>query len=177
MKKVLLGLTLVLAIAISIVSGTMALYTTRIDKVTEGSVVAKQFILVKGGTDTFVQNLKIAPAETVEWAFSVSNFEGKVVSETAMGLSFTINITESVGRKAIEPLVVTIRNKAGEVVGKQTGTGSISFSDKFELAAEGQTHTYYVTIEWPSGENDASYISQMGSFGTSISIGVTGTQH
>jgi len=176
MKKFLLSTALVLAIAVSVISGTMALYTTKIDNVADGSVVAKEFVLHENGTDSFVKDVKIAPTETVTWSFGVRNFEGNILSETAMALSFTVDIEASNGKQAIDPLVVTIKNEAGTVVGTQTGSGVISFNDNFALKSEGQAHTYTVVVNWPSSSADAAYVSDNGSFGTSIRVGVTGTQ-
>ena len=176
MKKILLSTALVLAIAVSVISGTMALYTTKIDSLADGSVLAKQFTLLENGSDSFVKDVKIAPTETVTWNFGVKNYNGSVVSETAMGLAFTVDIAAQQGQQAIAPLVVTIKNESGTVVGTQTGTGTISFSDVFALKSEGQAHTYTVIITWPSSTGDASYTSDKGSFGSSIRVGVTGTQ-
>ncbi len=176
MKKILLSMALVLAIAISVISGTMALYTTSIDEVADGSVVAKEFIMLENGTDTFKENVKIAPGETLNWSFSVKNYDGSVISETAMSLAFTVKIDAASGYKAIAPLVVTVKNESGTTVGTQTGTGVMLFSDIFELKATGQAHTYTVTINWPSSSADSNYTSVNGDFGTAITVGVTGTQ-
>ena len=143
LKKVLLGTALVLAIAVSVISGTLALYTTKIDNVASGNVVAKQFTLLEDGTDTFVKDVKIAPSETVTWAFSVKNFEKTVVTETAMALAFTVDITAQEGQTAIAPLVVSIKNESGTVVGTKTGTGTITFKDSFPLKEDGQTQYLY----------------------------------
>ncbi len=173
MKKTLVLLSLVLAIALSVLSGTLAVYTTTI-ALADGNVVAKEFILLENGSDTFKENVRIAPKEKVEWTFSVKNYNGNIVSETAMDLTFTVNIAASTGREAIAPLIVTIK-KGDTVVGAKTGTGSIEFADKFPLNEEGQSRTYKVVIEWPS--NDEVDINYAGSgFGTTISVSVTGTQ-
>ncbi len=175
-KKTLIGMALILAIAISVISGTLALYTTTIDNLAKGSVVAKEFVLLENGTDTFVQDVKIAPTETVSWAFSIKNFKDSVVSETAMNLAIKLSITAATGKTAIAPLVVTVKDEDGTVVGTKTGTGTIEFKDTFTLKAEGQTHTYTVAINWPSSEADASYTTEDGDFGSSINVSVTGTQ-
>lgn len=53
MKKTLVLLSLVLAIALSVLSGTLAVYTTTIADLADGNVVAKEFILLENGYDTF----------------------------------------------------------------------------------------------------------------------------
>ena len=175
MKKTLVLLSLVLAIALSVLSGTLAVYTTTIANLADGNVVAKEFILLENGSDTFKENVKIAPTETVEWTFSVKNYDGNIVSETAMDLAFTVDIAASTGKEAIAPLIVTIK-KGNTVVGtNKTGTDSIIFADEFALNEVGQAHTYTVIIDWPS--DDTIDINYAGSgFGTTISVSVTGTQ-
>lgn len=174
MKKTLVLLSLVLAIALSVLSGTLAVYTTTIANLADGNVVAKKFILLENGYDTFKENVKIAPTETVEWTFSVKNYDGNIVSETAMDLDFTVDIAASTDKEAIAPLIVTIK-KGNTVVGTITGTGSIIFDDEFALNEVGQEYTYTVIIDWPS--DDTIDINYAGSgFGTTISVSVTGTQ-
>jgi plastocyanin len=180
MKKTLVLLSLVLAIALSVLSGTLAVYTTTITNLADGNVVAKEFILLENDDyDTFKKNVKIAPTETVEWTFSVKNYNGNIVSETAMDLTFTVDIAASTGKEAIDPLIVTIKKGDTVVEGTKTETGSIIFTDEFPLNEVGQAysqaHTYTVIIYWPS--NDTIDINYAGSgFGTTISVSVTGTQ-
>ena len=175
MKKTLVLVALVAVIATSIISGTLALYTTTIDDLATGSVVAKEFILLENGSDTFETNVKIAPTETVTWAFSIKNYDGALVTETGMDLDIVVDVTAIAGKTAIAPLVVTVTNELDEVVGTKTGTGVISFADVFELDADGQEHTYTVTINWPSDDSvDINYAG--GDFGTAVAVTVTGTQ-
>lgn len=175
MKKTLAIFSLVLVIAVSVIAGTLAMYTTTIDNLASGSVVAKEFVLLEDGTDTFAQNVKIAPAETKTWTFSVKNYNGSVVSETAMKLDVSVDISAAAGKSAIDPLIATVTNENGTVVGTKTGTGTISFTDHFALADAGQSHTYTVTVNWPS--NDSVDYNYAGSgFGTALNVRVTGTQ-
>jgi hypothetical protein len=175
MKKRLTIFSLVLVIAISVVAGTLAMYTTTIDALASGSVVAKEFVLTEAGSDTFAQNVKISPAETVTWQFGVQNYNGAIVSETAMDLTFAIDVTAATGKAAIAPLVVTVKDASNNIVGTQTGTGEISFTDSFPLSGTGQSKTYTVQINWPS--NNAVDINYAGSgFGTALAVTVTGTQ-
>lgn len=60
MKKTLVLLSLVLAIALSVLSGTLAVYTTTI-ALADGNVVAKEFILLENGYDTFKKNGNYSP--------------------------------------------------------------------------------------------------------------------
>ena len=175
MKKGLIISALVLMIAASLIAGTLANYTTSIDDLAEGSVIAKEFILLENGTDTFATNVKIAPTETKTWQFSVKNYNGSLVTETAMDLDFDISVTNTTGKQAIEPLTVTILDEEENVVATRTGSGTMHFDDAFTLLAEGQTKTFTVNVTWPSNnEVDINYAG--GGFGTTVSVAVTGTQ-
>ncbi|MGI6453665.1 MAG: hypothetical protein ACOX0E_09415 [Syntrophomonadaceae bacterium] len=174
MKRTLFIFSLLVLIAFCVNSGTFALYTTTIDTLAAGSVVAKEFILVEGGTDSFTENVKIAPTETKTMSFSVKNYDGTIISETAMDLDFTVTIAAADGKDAIDPLEVTVM-KGENVLGTKTGTGTLTFVDEFTLSELGQEHTYDVKIEWPS--NNAVDIDFAGAdFGSAVTVSVTGTQ-
>ena len=175
MKKVLIIAALVLVLSTSIIAGTLAMYTTSIDNVATGSVVAKEFVLLENGADTFTENVKIAPSETVDWQFSVKNYDGSVVSETAMALDFNVDVTAADGTSMIDPLVVTIKDENGNVVGTTTGSGTIQYNSEFALNAVGQQQTYTVYVNWPSNDDvDLSYAGA--NYGAAVTVSVTGTQ-
>lgn len=175
MKKVLLTIALVLVVSTSLIAGTLAMYTTTIDNLAEGSVAAKEFVLTEGGTDSFVKDVKIAPGETVTWQFSVKNYDGQTVSETAMALDMNVNVQATTGKSLVQPLTYTVTDQSGAVVGTATSSGLIKFSDEFALAAAGQEKTYTVSVNWPS--NNAVDLSYAGAgYGTSVAVSVTGTQ-
>ncbi|WP_040413495.1 hypothetical protein [Desulfosporosinus sp. OT] len=175
MKRVLTIIALVLIFSTSVIAGTLAMYTTTIDNVAEGNVVAKEFTLVKGGTDTFRTGVKLAPSENVDWQFSVKNFDGDVISETAMDLNLAVDVVAENGKSVIAPLEVTVKNSAGDVVGTVTSSGKIEFNDEFALSPVGQEKTYTVSVNWPSDDNsDINYAGA--NYGTDVKVSVTGTQ-
>jgi hypothetical protein len=176
MKKALVLTALVLLISLSLIAGTLAMYVIEIDDLAKGSVVAKEFILEKGVTNTFSDDVKIAPGETVEWEFSVKNYDGQTISETAMGLDFAIELTAPEGKDLIEPLEVTVIDEDEEQLQTTTTSeGVITFADEFELDVEGQEKTYTVAINWPSNnEVDIDYAGA--GYGTALTVSVTGTQ-
>ena len=175
MKKVLIIAVLVLMVASSLIAGTLAIYTQTIDGLASGSVIAKEFILLEDGTDTFETDVKIAPTETVTWQFSVKNFNDQTVTETAMDLLFNIDVTNTPSKSAVDPLVVTVYDENGTVVGEKTDTGVIQYSSQFSLQETGQTKIYTVTVYWPS-DNTVDFDYAGATFGTTVSISVTGTQ-
>jgi len=175
MKKILTIFALVLIFSTSLIAGTLAMYTTTIDNIAEGSVVAKEFILLEGGTDTFTENLKIAPTETVDWQFSVKNYDGAIISETVMDVNYTVDVTAENGKSVIAPLEVTVKNSNGDIVGTVTSNGKIEFADEFGLSANGQEKIYTISVNWPSNNTiDTDYAGA--NYGTAVMVSVTGTQ-
>lgn len=179
MKRALIVVALVLVISVSLVAGTLAMYVIDIDDLAEGSVVAKEFILKPGATNTFAENVKIAPGETVDWTFSVKNHDEGIVSETAMDLYFAIDLDDAGEKDAIEPLVVTVKdeNEDDITLAQDSGSGVWTFTDEFALSETGQEKTYTVSIAWPwetTGVDDIDYAGA--GFGTVVKVSVTGTQ-
>ncbi len=174
MKK-LYVLSLVLVMAISLVSGTLALYTTQIDNLASGSVTAKEFIFTGSGTDTFQQGVKIAPSETVRWQFGVKNYENGLITETDLyyKLTFTVKATE--GKQAIAPLTVTVKDLSGNVLKSVTGTGSFDVLGSFPLSQTGQERQFTVELTWPAdGDNDINYAG--GGYGTTVRVDAAASQ-
>jgi len=175
MKRTITIIALILLVSVSIIAGTLAIYTTTLEDLATGSTIAKEFILVEGGTDSFVKDVKIAPAESAAWQFSVKNYNGSVVSETAMDLDFDIDVAASAGKSVIAPLVITVTNSEGATVGTVTASGKIEFEDAFALSTAGQEKLYTVTVNWPSNDDvDIDYAGA--NFGTSVKVSLTGTQ-
>ncbi len=175
MKKTALLLTLVLVMAGSLTAGTLAMYTTSLDNLAQGSVAAKEFVFTGEGTDSFSQGVKIAPTETVTWQFDVRNFDGAVVTETDLYYKLTIDVQASAGKTAIAPLTVSVKDESGAVVGSATGTGTFEVLDEFPLAEAGQTRTYTVEVNWPSDDSvDINYAGD--AYGTTITIDALASQ-
>ena len=177
MKRTLILIALALAITTSIIAGTLAMYTITIGDLAEGSVVAKEFILLEGETNTFEENVKIAPGEKVNWDFSVKNYDGEIISETGMDLEFNVEMTEADGKDAIDPLVVTVTDENGDpIVGTATDDG-IKFEDAFPLDDVGQEKIFTVSVEWPWETDGIDDIEFAGAdYGSAVKVSVTGTQ-
>ncbi|SHN48976.1 cellulose binding domain-containing protein [Desulfitobacterium chlororespirans] len=175
MKRVILLLALVLAMVSSITAGTLASYTVAIDNLAGGNVVAKEFIFVGEGTDTFQEGLKIAPSEILQWQFKVKNYERHVVTETDMYYKLTFDIFASPGKKAIDPLTVTVKDGTGAILNQMTGVGTFDLLGTFPLSETGQERNVLVEIAWPDGgKSDKDYAGK--EFGTSIIVNAQASQ-
>lgn len=176
MKKLLLMSALVLTIVASMVSGTLAAYTVTLNPIASGSAMAKNFKLTGEGEDNFTTDVLIAPSETIYMDFTVSNNDGSITSEVPMDLSISVTFAAATGKSIIVPLtakVTTIDNATTLSTGSLTnGAGVLSVTDAFGTTAA--TNTYRVAITWPSAAGDIAYAGH--SFGTAVTVSVTGTQ-
>ncbi|PKM52562.1 MAG: sugar-binding protein [Firmicutes bacterium HGW-Firmicutes-7] len=175
MKKYIFILLLMLTIVSSMVAGTLAIYTTSIDNLADGSVVAKEFIFVGEGTDTFQHGVKIAPLETVQWQFKIKNYENHVITETDLYYKIIFNINASSNKNAIEPLIVTVKDLNGNIRNSVSGVGTLDVLDSFSLSENGQEKDYIVEIYWPDeGNADTDYAG--GNYGTSVNVEAIASQ-
>ncbi len=171
MKRTLTIMFLVLAISTSLIAGTLSMYTVSIDNLAQGNVVAKEFVFVGEGTDSFQQGVKIAPTEKVQWHFSVKNYENTVVTETDLYYRLTFHVGATEGKGAIEPLLVTVNGAEIETV---AGVGSLAVEGEFPINENGQEEEYTVEIYWPDGDADIAYAGN--SFGTTLKVAAVARQ-
>lgn len=175
MKKTVVVLALMLVMVGSLAAGTLAMYTTAIDNMADGSVVAKEFIFLGEGTDSFSHGLKIAPKETVNWQFSVKNHNGSLVTETDLFYKLTFNVQAMAGKTAIDPLVISVLDSDGNALNSVSGTGTFDVTGVFALSQTGQSQSYTVQIYWPSDDGkDMNYAG--GRFGTLVNVDAAASQ-
>lgn len=178
MKKALLISALVLTIVASMVSGTLAVYTRTLLPYSN-DVVAKEFILVSEGTDNFDADVLIAPTESVDMIFTVSNNAAGVTSEVDMDLGITVTFAASAGSTgAIVPLTATVTSDSGAAVitgilVNGVGVFTITDADAF-VASVADTLTYTISIDWESTATDTTYAGH--DYSTNVAVSVTGTQ-
>ncbi len=175
MKKTAWILILLLVMASSVTAGTLAMYTTSIDHLAQGSVSAKEFVFTGEGTGSFEQGVKIAPGETVSWQFQVRNYSGTIITETDLYYKLTFDVHASADKSAIEPLTVSVKDESGNAVGSVMGPGSFDITGEFRLSQSGQGRTYTVEAYWPSDGNiDIDYAG--GQYGTAVGIHAVASQ-
>lgn len=202
MKKVLLVSALVMTIVTSMVSGSLAIYNVTLEPTISGPVNAAEFKLTVGEEENFTTGVSIAPSEFKDIKFSVSNKEGAIVSEVAMGIKITVELAalanpddaEYIG--VITPLTAEILDEHGDPLkdndgnfitisgGIDSGVGTFSFADELtDITAEGDTKIYTVRITWTADENktevqnneyDTTFAGHL--HGTELKVTVEGTQ-
>ncbi len=175
MSKTMIVLTLLLVMAGSLTAGTLAIYTTSIDDLAQGSVSAKEFVFLGEGTDSFSQGIKIAPTETVNWQFSVKNYDGAQITETDLYYKLKFSVQATAGKKAIDPLVVSVLDSTGHVIKSIKGTGTFDVTGAFPVSAAGQSQGYTVKIDWPSDNSvDIKYAG--GNYGSTVNVSALASQ-
>jgi len=175
MKKLIIISVLILTIIGSVVAGTLSNYTTTISDIAYGSVTGKDFIFLEDGSDTFQQNVKIAPTETVIWQFAVKNYLDYIITETDLSYQLSFDVHATSGKNAIDPLIITIKDENGNIVNTLTGTGIIDVTGAFPLSAEGQSDSFTVEIYWPEDDDvDIHYAGDH--YGTTINVSAVASQ-
>lgn len=176
MKKHLLIAGLVLTIATSVISGTMAAYSKEII-LDEANIAAKHFVLEANRTDDKTQKFRIAPGEEVKIPFKISNGTEGHVTEVPMNIA--ISIAVGTGADENSPLTYklysgsdTSANAIAEVV-----DGVITYNGlKFDVKASTQTESFTLVANWPLGAYDDTDIAyEHNNFGTA-KITVSGFQ-
>lgn len=177
MKKTLISVLAIMFIAVSLLSGTFALYATKLDDLASGSVIAKDFVITADTESGFEENVLIAPSEKVIFHFSVSDFSDVMVSEVNIDVTITVTLSPLEGKSPIENLTMCVKNSIGNVVGTgaiTAGVGTITVLDYFRFTETGTTKNYTVEIYWPSNEDDVLYEGH--EFGNKIGVEILGVQ-
>lgn len=165
MKKTLTLLTVSLLVVASLISGVFAVYTTSIDDANSNTTTAKHFYVGAETVDAFEANAEIAPSETLESTFTITN-KDTAVSEVDIEVTMTVVLTSE-----ITPLTITLTAEDG-VTMTDDGNGVYTF-----IMAKGVefNKTFTVVLAWPTGDNtgsDNDFIDMTASY----KVSVIGTQ-
>lgn len=153
MKRALLVAGLVLTIATSVISGTLAAYSQTVDDLQQDTVTAKKFVLDVDKTVSLDEALsKIAPGESRTIEFTVANHKDGNVTETDMDAKIDIQILN----RQSSPLKFTLEANDGSSL--DTSEAIFSGGDTFTetqrfTAATAKEITYTLTVEWPWGSD------------------------
>ena len=167
MKKSLVLILLALIIVSSMVSGSLAVYTTS-QEITSGDISAKLLIFEINKISGFDQSLEIAPTESYTYIFNVTNTKGYAVSQVPIDATITVSLGAADGKTAIGNLVAAIYSDGAKVadIPVVNGVGSIDLTEHFNLTAE--TIEYEVVISWVSSSNDNLYMGS--SYGSVLTV-------
>lgn len=190
MKKIIGTTMLALAIGTTIIAGTTAVYNVELGTIAEAKVIAKEFAITGEGDSSFSETVKIAPTETITKRFTVSNFDGAIISETPMKATIQVDLKAAENKQIIPYLTATVykvENSTRTLVGSKItdGSGTMTFEDGFKLSSTGTTYTYEIDITWidtngltdSNGNGKSDDVEYAGSnYGNNIQVTVTGTQ-
>ncbi|HPG92874.1 MAG TPA: hypothetical protein PK675_05630 [Clostridia bacterium] len=164
MKKTITLILLALIVATSLVTGTLAVYSVEAPEINSGNIIAKEFVFTASGSQDFTTDVQIAPTETVQKTFTVSNFNGNVVTGTDMNVSITVSVEGE-----IVPLSIVVTGDQDVTIVNNGTTSTITFT----LAAnQAVTKTFSISVVWNSTANDNLYMGKV----SSIVVNATAVQ-
>ena len=179
-RKYLLLTFLALAIITSLTAGTLAIYTTT-ETWDGNNVQAKKYIFTTTGNQSFAANVKLAPTESQDYLFTVSNADGSAVAE--IPLDHTVVVDYSGPLSQMKGLQATLYRRlksspeADWSVAKTDSTGSFTFSGDLMKASSSTTWEYKLTLTWTDTDNTSQTSSGETPSAKSFSIKVTATQN
>ncbi len=178
-RKYLLLTFLALAIVTSLTAGTLAIYTTT-ETWDGNNVQAKKYIFTTAGNQSFAANVKLAPTESQDYLFTVSNADGSAVAE--IPLDHTIVVDYSAPMAQMKGLQATLYRRlrgtpeADWSVAKADTTGSFTFTGDLMNANSNTTWEYKLTLTWTDTDNTSQTTSGETPSAQSFSIKVTAAQ-
>lgn len=179
MKRSLLVAGLVLTIATSVISGTMAAYNVTVDDLAVDSVVAKNFVLTADKSESAFVNEKIAPGESKEIPFTVSNFDGVNTTETGMDVVINVNVSNG-DKTSITPLTYELfyADDLDTAVASSAAGQPFEYDGLiFDASGDAQDEEFILVVEWPYGAyNNGDFALQGDGFGNTVQITVSGFQ-
>ncbi len=164
MKKVLTLLAVTLLVVASVISGVFAVYTTTIDDANSNATTAKHFYVGAATVADFEENVEIAPSETLESKFTITN-KDTAVSEVDIAVEMTVTLTSE-----ITPLEISVVAPTGVDVTVDGNVYKFTMAKNVEFNQE-----FTVVISWPTGDlsgSDNAFIDKTASY----QVSVVGTQ-
>lgn len=173
-KYMIIG-ALMLAVATSLVAGSLAIYTKTL--AADGNMNTKSFD-IRETTENSI-DIKLAPGETDTWDFVLTNIdENNNVTEVDMGQVTTVNIPVAFTEKADVVVKLYATNAEGvrtEIVGTQNGNSFIFTQDDFSKAGVSTTTSYQMEFEWADAAEDKTDIDLESTTGP-VNVTIVGTQ-
>lgn len=173
MKKVILIAVLILLVVSSVVTGTLAIYSIKLDELS-GDTVAKQFAFSTTGDDRYINSdIKIAPCETVDYLFKATNYQtagnSKIISEVNMLATFKVSMNHMINKDGTLTEVTPIKYLIASLYDADTNvklfdmnlTDGISTTpDEFSIKFTANTtaeRNFKIVITWVPHEDDILY--------------------
>ena len=160
-KKSLLFALLALAIVTSLTAGTLAVYTKSVSLA--GDVQVKKFAFdAQGGNGTEVAAVKLAPTQSQNTNFEVTNSEdGTTPAEVNLDYVITVDIQDTA--KTMVGLKAELLDGAGAALAV-VGNGQLfTYSSKLTAAATPEVDKYQVRLTWEHVDGQNQTQSDVGS--------------
>jgi hypothetical protein len=172
MKKTLLIILAVILIGSAVVYDSLAVYSTT--ETLTAEVGAKRLVLSLEKSTGFDRPFKIAPTESVEFIFTLANYEGSNVTEVPIDATVTVSVKSAQGKNPIGNLTATIYKNDEKLADINLINGEGWFTFERYLGLDEELDTYMVVIYWPSCNDDIKYMGD--GFGNIVEVKATGVQ-
>lgn len=148
MKKYAVIGILTLVIITSMVAGTLAVYTK--DFEFNGTVSAKMFF-VDASSDAASPEITLAPGETQDWTFQVTNADSNsnIISGVDMNTKILVDIPSG-----FEDIKVTLKQGDTELASGTAANGKIELNGADFIAGTAKVDTYQLSFTWVEENTD-----------------------
>lgn len=173
-KKYLLLTLLALAVVTSLTAGTLAVYTKSVSM--NAAVEIKKFAFAAAGSiEGEAKSINLAPTESKNYNFTVTNFEGDNGSPAEVPLDYTVYV-DFADAAAKMPGLTAVLAKDGKEVAAANAGGTITYKDETPAGAA-TTHKYVVKLTWAGSDNAAQSAAGLAKAATQgLKVTVTAVQ-
>lgn len=173
MNKMLAKVLLVCMILTCLSSGTMAIYTTKIDEATTIAITAKRFYIGVNSAAEF--DIRLAPGEAGSSEFTITNTDVNGLP-TEVDMNLTISADYSALYKTFPGVKVYLTEDGTDLHQPANDDGTFSYYEKQAFLAEQKgERTFRMIFDWqPTEENQ---IAASGKSVGGLALYITGTQY
>jgi hypothetical protein len=174
-KKYLLLTLLALAIVTSLTAGTLAVYTKSVSM--NAAVEIKKFAFAAAGKiEGEAKSINLAPTESKNYNFTVTNYEGADGSPAEVALDYTVYVDFADAALKM-PGLTAVLTQDGKEVAVANANGTISYASAM-TAGTANTHQYVVMLTWAGADSTAQSAAGLAKAATKgLQVTVTAVQH
>jgi len=152
--KVIFSILIALIVVLFCASFVLARYSDKISKT--GTLSVAKYSLNETGT---LDLGMISPGEKLTYNFEVSNKEDEKISEVAQ--HYNIKITTTNNLPLIYTLTGTNTTNTGSLASNLDETTLITSTPGVLPHTKNTTHSYVLTVEWPSDKTESMYLNEV----------------
>lgn len=173
MNRTIIKVLLFCMILTCLTSGTMAVYTTKIDEAARTTITAKRFYIGVNSASEF--DIRLAPNEKQQSTFTITNADASGLP-TEVDMSLTIAANYTALYKAIPGIRAYLTEDGSDLVVDANVDGTFFYSEQRAFLADvKRERTFHMVFEWVATEDDQAAAS--GKTVDDLALYITGTQY